>query len=131
MGCQLTGWQYMMAQGFLDYDLVTPEATARLLMAMWRASSGQQFRETLPVAATDGTLIGRLKGLEKQLSAKTGALTYDNSLSGYLLEKSGETLAFSIMCNDQTASGSSLRVIDEIAQILASYPDAPPAPAAK
>ena len=130
-GVSTNGLAIHDGSGLSRLDLVTPEATARLLMAMWRASSGQQFRETLPVAATDGTLIGRLKGLEKQLSAKTGALTYDNSLSGYLLEKSGETLAFSIMCNDQTASGSSVRVIDEIAQILASYPDAPPAPAAK
>ncbi|HZE69447.1 MAG TPA: D-alanyl-D-alanine carboxypeptidase/D-alanyl-D-alanine-endopeptidase [Pyrinomonadaceae bacterium] len=125
-GVPVKGLAIHDGSGLSRLDLVTPEATSGLLLAMWRTNSGQMFRETLPAAATDGTLRGRLKGLEKQLAAKTGALTYDNSLSGYLVAKSGETFAFSIMCNDQTAPGSSIRVIDQIAEILASHPNFEP-----
>ncbi len=108
--------------GLSRLDLVTPQATAGLLLAISRTGSGQLFRETLPLSGKDGTLQGRLRTIESRVSAKTGSLTYDNSLSGYILADSGETLVFSIMCNDQTAPGSSIRVIDQIAAILAQYP---------
>src|SRR6266540_114615 len=108
--------------GLSRLDLVTPQATAGLLLAISRTGSGQLFRETLPLSGKDGTLQGRLRTMESRVSAKTGSLTYDNSLSGYILADSGETLVFSIMCNDQTAPGSSIRVIDQIAAILAQYP---------
>ena len=108
--------------GLSRLNLVSPESTAGLLIAIWRTNSGELFRETLPIAATDGTLRGRLTGFEKQVSAKTGSLVYDNSLAGYVVAKNGETFAFSIMCNDQTGPGSSVRVIDRIAELLANYP---------
>lgn len=108
--------------GLSRLDLVTPQTTTGLLLAMLRTSSGQLFRETLPLSGKDGTLQGRLGKLESRVSAKTGSLTYDNSLSGYVLTDGGETLAFSIMCNDQTSTGSSVRVIDQIVEILAQYP---------
>jgi D-alanyl-D-alanine carboxypeptidase/D-alanyl-D-alanine-endopeptidase (penicillin-binding protein 4) len=57
--------------------------------------------------------------------AKTGSLTYDNSLSGYLTTASGELLAFSIMCNDQTGQSESTRLIDQIVVLLAAFPALP------
>ena len=53
--------------------------------------------------------------------AKTGTLTYINSLSGYVTTDDDETLAFSIICNDDTTAESSVKVIDAIATLLASY----------
>ncbi len=122
-GIQTTGLAIHDGSGLSRLNLVSPESTARLLIAIWRTNSGELFRQTLPVAATDGTLRGRLKGLEKQLSAKTGSLIYDNSLAGYVVAKSGDTFAFSIMCNDQTGPGSSVQVIDQIAELLGNYPN--------
>jgi hypothetical protein len=34
-------------------------------------------------------------------------------------------LAFSIMCNDQTGHADSIRLIDQIASLVALYPDVP------
>jgi D-alanyl-D-alanine carboxypeptidase/D-alanyl-D-alanine-endopeptidase (penicillin-binding protein 4) len=79
----------------------------------------------LPIAGRDGTLAGRLKSLADGVSAKTGSLTYDNSLSGYLTTSKGELFAFSIMCNDQTGSVNSVLVIDQIVALLSAYPDLP------
>ena len=53
--------------------------------------------------------------------AKTGTLTYINSLSGYVTTGDDETLAFAIICNDDTTAESSVKVIDAIATLLASY----------
>ncbi len=111
--------------GLSRLNLVTPQATVQLLTAVPNKSSGQVFRESLPIAGKDGTLAGRLKRLTGRAFAKTGSLIYDNSLSGYVITEKGETLAFAIFCNDYTGTASSSRMIDQIVLILASYPDLP------
>jgi D-alanyl-D-alanine carboxypeptidase/D-alanyl-D-alanine-endopeptidase (penicillin-binding protein 4) len=70
-------------------------------------------------------LGGRLTAIIDRVWAKTGSLTYDNSLSGYLTTASGELLAFSIMCNDQTGQSESTRLIDQIVVLLAAFPALP------
>ena len=107
--------------GLSRLDLVTPEATARLLVAISKTASASVFEDSLPISGRDGTLEGRLRKYENRIRAKTGSLTYDNSLSGYLTDAEGEPLAFSIMCNDQTSRASSTRLIDEIVSILATH----------
>jgi D-alanyl-D-alanine carboxypeptidase/D-alanyl-D-alanine-endopeptidase (penicillin-binding protein 4) len=109
--------------GLSRLDLVTPESSARLLFSLAGTASAQVFKESLPIAGRDGTLAGRLKPLANSVSAKTGSLTYDNSLSGYLTTSKGELLAFSIMCNDQTGSGDSIRLIDQTVALLADLSD--------
>ncbi len=111
--------------GMSRLDLVTPESSARLLFAMSRTASAQAFRDSLPVAGTDGTLAGRLEKLNGRVAAKTGYMTYDHTLSGYLTTTKGESLAFSIMSNDQTSRGNSIRLIDQIVTLLADFPNVP------
>jgi D-alanyl-D-alanine carboxypeptidase/D-alanyl-D-alanine-endopeptidase (penicillin-binding protein 4) len=111
--------------GLSRLDLVTPESSARLLLAVSRTAAASVFRESLPISGRDGTLGGRLKTIIDRVSAKTGYLTYDNSLSGYLTTANGEFLAFSIMCNDQTSHSDSTRLIDQIVGLLAALPELP------
>jgi serine-type D-Ala-D-Ala carboxypeptidase/endopeptidase (penicillin-binding protein 4) len=111
--------------GLSRLDLVTPESTAHLLVLLSKVASGEVFKESLPISGRDGTLSGRLRTIVDRVSAKTGSLTYDNSLSGYLTTANGEPLAFSIMCNDQTIRGDSTRLIDQIVGLIASFPDLP------
>jgi len=111
--------------GLSRLDLVTPETSARFLLSLSKTNVGAAFRESLPIAGRDGTLAGRLKTVTDSVSAKTGALTYDNSLSGYLTTSRGQLLTFSIMCNDQTGSVNSIRLIDEIVTLLTAYPNLP------
>lgn len=107
--------------GLSRLDLVTPETTVGLLRAIMKTNSAGAFRQSLPRSGTDGTLGGRLRNYQDQIIAKTGALTYDNSLSGYLLIPQRGDLAFSIMANDQTGRSSSIRMIDQIVGIIADY----------
>ncbi len=111
--------------GLSRLDLVTPESSARLLLSLSRTASASVFKESLPISGRDGTLGGRLTAIIDRVSAKTGSLTYDNSLSGYLTTSSGEFLAFSIMCNDQTGQSESTRLIDQMVVLLAAFPDLP------
>jgi len=111
--------------GLSRLDLVTPESSARLLFSLSRTASASVFRESLPISGRDGTLAGRLKTFIDRVSAKTGSLTYDNSLSGYLTTAGGRSLVFSIMCNDQTGRSDSTRLIDQIVALLAAFPDLP------
>lgn len=111
--------------GLSRLDLVTPESSARLLLSLSRTAAASVFKESLPISGRDGTLGGRLKTIVDRVSAKTGSLTYDNSLSGYLIAANGEFLAFSIMCNDQTGHVDSTRLIDQIVGLLAAFPELP------
>jgi D-alanyl-D-alanine carboxypeptidase/D-alanyl-D-alanine-endopeptidase (penicillin-binding protein 4) len=113
--------------GLSRLDLVTPEATARLLVAIARTNSSSAFRDSLPIAGRDGTLAGRLRREAGRIFAKTGTLTYDHSLSGYAVTSQNETLAFSIFCNDATGQGNPVRIIDQIASLIAESGSAPTA----
>jgi serine-type D-Ala-D-Ala carboxypeptidase/endopeptidase (penicillin-binding protein 4) len=107
--------------GLSRLDLVTPEATARLLVAITKTNSAAVFHDSLPIAGRDGTLKPRLLREAGKVFAKTGTLTYDHSLSGYATTKNGEVLAFSILCNDATGHSDPVRLIDEIARLLVAY----------
>jgi D-alanyl-D-alanine carboxypeptidase/D-alanyl-D-alanine-endopeptidase (penicillin-binding protein 4) len=108
--------------GLSRLDLVTPEATARLLLGIGKTASATVFHDSLPIAGRDGTLGSRLQRGAGRIFAKTGTIAYVHSLSGYALAENGEVLVFSIFCNDSTVRSNPVRLIDEIAGLLISYP---------
>jgi serine-type D-Ala-D-Ala carboxypeptidase/endopeptidase (penicillin-binding protein 4) len=120
-GIQTAGLSLHDGSGLSRLNIVTPEATARLFAAISRTPSAKIFRDTLPVAGRDGTLSARLAVTGGRLQAKTGTLSYNNSLAGYVAAADDEPYAFAIICNDETAQGSSTVVIDAIARLLADY----------
>lgn len=120
-GIQTAGLSLHDGSGLSRLDIVTPEVTARLLAAISQTQSAKVFRDSLPVAGRDGTLSGRLATTGGRLQAKTGTLSFNNSLSGYVVAEDDEQYAFAIFCNDETAKGSSTTVIDAIARLLADY----------
>ena len=108
--------------GLSRLNLVTPRTFVQLLAAMQRSPNSQIFRESLPLSGRDGTLGYRLKDYSERVAAKTGYITYDAALSGYVTTSEGEVFAFSVICNDETGRPSSGRLIDRIVAALASYP---------
>jgi D-alanyl-D-alanine carboxypeptidase/D-alanyl-D-alanine-endopeptidase (penicillin-binding protein 4) len=117
-GIPTNGLAIRDGSGLSRLDLVTPEATARLLVAITRTSSAGVFHDSLPIAGRDGTLKPRLLREAGKVFAKTGSLTYDHSLSGFATTQSNEVLAFSIFCNDATGHSDPVRLIDEIARLV-------------
>ena len=104
--------------GLSRLDLVTPESTARLLAAIAKTNSASAFRDSLPIAGRDGTLKGRLSNVADRIFAKTGTVVYVHTLSGYAM-RNNEVLAFAIFCNDAVGRANPVRLIDEIAGLIA------------
>jgi len=121
-----TGLSIHDGSGLSRLNLVSPRVTSQLLAAMTKSNSAAIFTESLPVAATDGTLGGRLQPAKGNVRAKTGALTYINALSGYLTTSEGQSYSFSVICNDNTISSSSIRLIDQLVLTLDKYLDKGP-----
>jgi serine-type D-Ala-D-Ala carboxypeptidase/endopeptidase (penicillin-binding protein 4) len=104
--------------GLSRLDLVSPESTGRLLAAIANTNSASLFHDSLSIAGRDGTLAGRLSNVRDQVFAKTGTVFYVHSLSGYATRENGETLAFSIFCNDALGRPNPIRVVDRIASLI-------------
>jgi len=104
--------------GLSRLDFVTPEAFARALAFASKAEFSKVFQDSLPISGQSGTLKGRLGNVSGNILAKTGTITYANSLAGYA-KSSGETFAFAIICNNETRKAESSVVIDKIATLLA------------
>ncbi len=103
--------------GLSRLDFITPEAFGRAFIAAAQSPFGSVFADSLPIAATDGTLGGRFGKAKGKIIAKTGTVTYVNSLAGYAAGKSGETFAFAVIVNNETRKGV-VGEIDKAVMIL-------------
>jgi D-alanyl-D-alanine carboxypeptidase/D-alanyl-D-alanine-endopeptidase (penicillin-binding protein 4) len=104
-------------------DRIAPRAFTRLLAYASQQPWGAAWRDTLPVAGVDGTLVGRFRNspLKGRLWAKTGTLNETSALSGYLAAASGKTLAFSILVNGhRPGSEAEVQAIDRICEAIAA-----------
>lgn len=73
---------------------------------------GMAFVNSLPVAGIDGGLSGYYGGntiLKNNLKAKTGSFSGVRCLSGYLTNRSGNLLAFTILINHYTCPAAGLQ----------------------
>ncbi len=104
--------------GLSRLDFVTPEAFGRALIYAAQSKFSETFVGSLPIAATDGTLGGRLGNAKGKILAKTGSITFVNSLTGYAQAANGEILAFAIISNNITRKSDSSRIVDAIATSL-------------
>jgi D-alanyl-D-alanine carboxypeptidase/D-alanyl-D-alanine-endopeptidase (penicillin-binding protein 4) len=109
--------------GMSNDDRIAPRAFTQLLAYASRQPWGPAWRESLPVAGVDGTLINRFRSspLKGRMWAKTGTHNEANTLCGYLTTASGKTLAFSILVNGhRPGSEAELKAIDRIAEAIAA-----------
>ena len=100
--------------GLSRLDFVTPESFAKAFIVAARAPYSPVFTDSLPIAATDGTLGGRLTPAKGKVLAKTGTVTYVNSLAGYAQNRSGEIFTFAVIVNNDTHKGAAVGIIDKI-----------------
>jgi len=108
--------------GLSRLNFITPEAFGRALVYAAQSNFADAFNNSLPIAGTDGTLGGRLWNVKGKILAKTGSITYVNSLTGYAQGKDDEIFAFAIIGNNITRKSDSSRLIDKIAQSLVKLP---------
>lgn len=118
--------------GLARRDLVTPNAFVQWLAWAKTQPWGPDLRNALPVAGVDGTLAHRFRDgvATANLQAKTGTLSHDYTLTGFVTDAGGEQLVFSIMLNryprwkvaSEAPDAPSPKVaLDDIARILANH----------
>jgi D-alanyl-D-alanine carboxypeptidase/D-alanyl-D-alanine-endopeptidase (penicillin-binding protein 4) len=105
--------------GLSRLDFLTPESFARAFIAAAQSPSAQVFTDSLPIAATDGTLGGRLGTAKGRVLAKTGTVTFVNSLAGYVQSEPGEVFTFAVIVNNETHKNLAINIIDKIVLTLA------------
>ena len=109
--------------GMSGHDLVTPRATAQLLVYATKQPWFEQWKASLPIGGVDGSLSGRFAKapLKGNVFAKTGTLGEARALSGYVVCASGKTVAFSVMVgNHAPGTGADRDVMDRIVGAIAA-----------
>jgi len=104
--------------GLSRLNFVTPEAFARALVYAAQSKFSDAFVNSLPIAATDGTLGGRLGKAKGKILAKTGSIIFVSSLAGYAQTSDNEVLSFAIISNNVTKKSDSSNIVDAIATSL-------------
>ena len=107
--------------GLSRLDFVSPEAFVRAFIFAAQSNFSDVFTNSLPIAATDGTLGGRLDNAKGKIYAKTGTITFVNSLAGYAQTKDDGIYAFAIISNNITRKADATRIIDAIATNLVKH----------
>ena len=106
------------ASGLSRKNFVTPRQIVRLLTTMHRHRFGSCYIESL-AGMGEGTLEERKLA---NVRAKTGTLGNVSALSGYLSAPSGNTFAFSIICNHFLGDVDEVRhAQDDICELLAEH----------
>lgn len=115
-----TSFSLRDASGLSAQNLLTPRAIVQLLQHVRQSSWGSLYRQGLPTPGlARSTLSNRLAGLEGRVFAKTGTIANVNSLSGYLITRSGRELIFSIMTNSSGRPSAQVRRgIDRLVNVL-------------
>lgn len=123
LGVDLSGMVMVDGSGLARKNLITPEAMVDVLQAMARSPHADTYRNSLAIAGVSGTLRNRLRDTPAagRLYGKSGAISRNFALAGYLEPSTYEPLAFNIVINNINARGSVARpIIDEIVLQLAA-----------
>lgn len=112
--------QWVDGSGLSRYNLFTPQDFIFILNKMKNDFSWSRITTIFPTGGT-GTLNNRFKNLQGKVFAKTGSLSNNNSLSGYIITNKNKVLIFSILVGNHMSSGSNLRnAMDKFINFLAS-----------
>ncbi|HUH35756.1 MAG TPA: D-alanyl-D-alanine carboxypeptidase [Moheibacter sp.] len=85
--------------GLSRYNLFSPKDFAFVLEKMYQEFPKERLFNLFAVGGRTGTLRNNYGGKTPYVYAKSGTLSNNYALSGYLVTKSGKTLIFSIMNN--------------------------------
>lgn len=95
--------------GLSRYNLETPRNMVAILQKINNIVPDSTLFQLLPVGGVSGTLKNWYKASTPYVFGKTGTLSNNHNLSGYLITKSGRKLIFSLMINHYVVSTTEVR----------------------
>lgn len=111
--------RWVDGSGLSAQNMFTPRSIIALLGKIREEVPLEKIKAYFPAGGESGTIRNWYKadpGQPPYIYAKTGSLSMANSLSGYLLTKSGKILHFSCMMNNYTTPANELKT--ELQKVL-------------
>ncbi|OQY04902.1 MAG: hypothetical protein B6I20_02120 [Bacteroidetes bacterium 4572_117] len=104
--------RWVDGSGLSRYNLFTPRSYVELLTYLHRNIKKERLFNSLAIGGSDGTLKKRFTGYKSPIFyGKTGTLSNNHNLSGYLITKKGNVFILSFMMNHYQHSSSAMRKI--------------------
>lgn len=104
--------QWRDGSGLTRYNLITPKSTVYLLEKIMDELGEEKALSFFPVGGVSGTIRGYYHAPEGEppfVYAKTGTLSNNTALSGYVYTNSGKRLNFSFINNNYVISNHAIR----------------------
>ncbi len=108
--------------GLSRYNMITPRTFVSVLDKIYKNESWETIEYIFPIGGISGTIKDYYKADQPYVYAKTGTLSNNHNLSGYLKTKSGKTLIFSLMNNNYITKTSEVK--QEMEKLLGKIHDA-------
>ncbi len=108
--------RWVDGSGLSRYNLFSPQTLVSLLQKIHQEIPEDRLFYLLPAGGQNGTLKNMFKGSGPFIHAKSGSLSNQYNLSGYLDGQSGKTYAFSFMNNN--FMNKTLEIKKEVERIL-------------
>ena len=100
--------KWVDGSGLSRYNLFTPQSFVYLLHKMKNEFNWERIKNILPTGG-EGTLSNYYKTEAGYLFAKTGTLSNNCALSGYLITKKNKLLIFSVLANNYQTGATPVR----------------------
>jgi D-alanyl-D-alanine carboxypeptidase/D-alanyl-D-alanine-endopeptidase (penicillin-binding protein 4) len=100
--------KWVDGSGLSRYNLFTPQSFVYLLNKIKNEFGWQRIKNILPTGGT-GTLASYYKKDSGFIYAKTGTLSNNCALSGYLITENGKLLIFSVLANNYITNAVPVR----------------------
>ena len=100
--------RWVDGSGLSRYNLFTPQSFIYILDKMKREFGLERLKVILPTGG-EGSLKNYFLQDSSYIYAKTGTISNNCALSGYLITKKGKLLIFSILANNYLSAASPVR----------------------
>lgn len=101
--------QWVDGSGLSRHNLITPRSMITLMVKLEKALPRSQIMQLLPQGGINGTLKNNYKARSPYVFAKTGTISNNLSLVGYIKTDSGKVYAFAFMNNNYLNKSAEIR----------------------